>query len=395
LLAFGAVAVGAGLVRTVTSTYLPLLLAEVRDAPLLIGLAMLVNSAAGFAVPLLVGRWSDRRHTPRHGRRLFIAGGTAMTTSGLLAVALGHGSSFAILTAAGAVAYFGVNVVTTAHRALIHDCFQHASYARGTGTQEVAALAGGLIGLAFGGLVTNLALWAPFLLAAVGMPLLAWPTLRLPVTEPREAQRKPARTFRFYQRAVTQRGVRSLLVAEILWVIGYAPLPVFFLLYARSVLGLQPATASIWLAAFAIAAGLVMWGASFLRSPRAHKPLLSLGVACMGCGFLAASLTTDLVGVSLACAAAAVGFGLISTLGFSLFASLIPSGEAGGYTALYYSLRAVASALAVPLAGLAVALSDTYRSIFLLGGCATLSALIPLAFAMSPRAAAESSRLLD
>jgi len=145
LLAFGAAAVGAGLVRTVASTYLPLVLAEIRDAPALIGLAMLVNSAAGFAVPLLVGRWSDHRHNPRHGRRLFIAGGTLMTTSGLLAVVLGHGSSFVILTLSGAVVYFGVNVVTTAHRALVHDCFRGVGYARGTGTQEVAALAGGLI----------------------------------------------------------------------------------------------------------------------------------------------------------------------------------------------------------------------------------------------------------
>jgi hypothetical protein len=59
LLVFAAAAVGAGLVRTVTTTYLPLLLAEIREAPALIGLAMMVNSAAGFAVPLLVGRWSD------------------------------------------------------------------------------------------------------------------------------------------------------------------------------------------------------------------------------------------------------------------------------------------------------------------------------------------------
>ena len=74
LLVFASAAVGAGLVRTVTTTYLPLLLADIRDAPALIGLAMMVNSAAGFAVPLLVGRWSDRRYTPRQGRRPFIAG---------------------------------------------------------------------------------------------------------------------------------------------------------------------------------------------------------------------------------------------------------------------------------------------------------------------------------
>jgi hypothetical protein len=48
LLVFAAAAVGTGLVRTVTTTYLPLLLADIRDAPALIGLAMMVNSAAGF-----------------------------------------------------------------------------------------------------------------------------------------------------------------------------------------------------------------------------------------------------------------------------------------------------------------------------------------------------------
>jgi MFS family permease len=394
LLSFGAAAVGAGLVRTVASTYLPLLLAEIREAPVLIGLVMLVNSAAGFAVPLLVGRWSDRSHTPRHGRRPFIVGGTVLTSSALAAVALGHGTSFLVLTLAGAAAYVGVNVVTTAHRALVHDCFGGHEYSRGNGAQEVAMLAGGILGLAVGGLLTELALWAPFLLAAIAMPLFALPTLRLPIDDPGEPLRVPSAPLRFYRRAITQRGVRSLLLAEILWVMGYAPLPVFFLLYGRSVLGLEPGLASLWLAAFAIGAGVVMGVASRLRQQRFHKPLLSLGVGCMGFGFLGAAATTSLVGVSLACAAAAVGFGLISTLGFSLFASLIPRGESGGYTALYYSLRAVASAVAVPLAGVAIAVSGSYRSIFLVGGAATLAALIPLAFAMSPHAAAESTRLL-
>lgn len=394
LASFGAAAIGAGLVRTVASTYLPLLLAEIREAPVLIGLVMLVNSAAGFAVPLLVGRWSDRRHTPGHGRRPFIVGGSLLTACGLVAIALGHSTSYLVLTLAGAVAYVGVNVVTTAHRALVHDCFPGKHYPRGNGAQEVAMLTGGLVGLAIGGLLTELALWAPFVLAAVGMPLLAWPTLRLPVDDPGEPQRTTAPTLHFYRRAVTQRGVRSLLVAEILWVVGYAPLPVFFLLYARKVLGLEPGLASLWLAAFAVAAGGVMALASLLRSQHLHKPFLSVGVACMGLGFLGAAATTSLVGVSLACGAAAVGFGLISTLGFSLFASLIPRGESGGYTALYYSLRAVAAAVAVPLAGLAVALSGSYRSIFVLGGAATLAALVPLAFAMSPHAAADSTRLL-
>jgi MFS family permease len=96
----------------------------------------------------------------------------------------------------------------------------------------------------------------------------------------------------------------------------------------------------------------------------------------------------------MACASAAAGFGLISTLGFSLFASLIPGGESGGYTALYYSLRAVASALAVPVVGLMIAVTDSYRSLFILGGTTTLAALVPLAFAPSPQSAAGLTRHL-
>jgi len=388
LCAFAAAAVGAGLVRTVTSTYLPLLLSDIGEAPGVIGLIMMINSAAGFAVPLVVGLWSDRRHSGKHGRRPFIAGGSILATCGLTAVALGHSTSFIVLTLAGALAYVGVNVVTTAHRALVHDCFDAGRYTRGNGAQEVAMLVGGLIGLAVGGVLASIAPWAPFVLAAVGMPLLAWPTVfGLPVAEPARHARRAARPLSFYVKAMVQPGVRAVLAAEMLWVLGYAALPVFFVLYAKRVLGLQPGLASLWLAAFAVGAGVAMSAAGLVRDPRLHKPVLALGVALMGTGFLAVAACTSLAAVSLATAAAAAGFGLISTLGFSLFAGLIPRGEAGGYTALYFSLRAVASALAVPAAGWTIAATGSFRSLFILGGAATLAALLPLAFAPRPREA--------
>jgi DHA1 family tetracycline resistance protein-like MFS transporter len=389
LVIFASAAIGAGLVRTVATAYLPVLLAEIRDAPGLIGAVMLVNSAAGFAVPLLVGRWSDRRHTPTHGRRPFIAAGSVLAACGMAAVTLGHGTSYLVLTLAGAVAYVGVNVVSTAHRALIHDCFGAREYARANGAQEVAMLAGGILGLAIGGLLAGLALWAPFLLAAVGMPLLAWPTLRwLPVADPGETKRRDDRPLGYYWRTMLRPGVRSLFAAEVLWVIGYAALPVFFILYAKDVLGIEAGSASLWLAAFAVAAGLTMLIAGRIRNPIIHKPFLALGVGLMGLGLLATAASTNRMWVAGGIAATALGFGLIATLGYSLFASLIPRGEAGGYTALYYSLRAVASAISVPLAGLTIQLSGSYRSLFLFGGIATLAALVPLAFAPTPGRAA-------
>ena len=389
---FAAAAIGAGLVRTVATTYLPVLLAEVKQAPGLIGSVMIVNSLAGFAVPLAVGFWSDRRHTVRHGRRPFIAGGSLLTALGLAAVPLGHGSSFLVLSLAGLVAYVGVNVVTTAHRALVHDCFRAGGHTRGNGAQEVAMLGGALLGLVVGGALTELATWAPFVLAAVAMPLLAWPTLRLvPVsilTGEVAHHRLHPRPVRFYRAAMVRPGVRAMLAAEILWVLGYASLPVFFILYAKNVLGLGTGVASLWLAAFAVASGVAMGLSGRLCGPRWHKPLLVAGVALMGAGFLAIAASTSLVMVSLSVLPAAIGFGLISTLGYSLFAALIPRGEAGGYTALYFSLRAAAAIVALPVAGWTIAATGSYRSMFVLGGVAALAALVPLAFAPNPGRAA-------
>jgi MFS family permease len=393
LAVFAVAAVGAGLVRTVTTTYLPLLLADIREAPALIGAVMMVNSAAGFAVPLLVGRWSDRRHSARAGRRPFIVGGALLAACGLAAAAAGHGTSFLVLALAGTVAYVGVNVVTTAHRALVHDCFDGPQYARGNGAQEVAMLTGGLIGLAVGGLLTSLASWAPFVLAAVGMPLLAWPTVRwLPATLPRSTAGVAVVPL---LRCGPDPAGRTI-VARRGGALGHGICGPPGLLHSLRAASARPGRgAGLALAGRIRRRSRGRDGRRRLRPPTpAHKPFLGLGVLLMGAGFLAAGAFTSLVWVSFACASAAAGFGLVSTLGFSLFASLIPLGEAGGYTALYYSLRAAASALAVPVAGLTIAASGSYRSLFLLGGAATLAALVPLSLSPSPERGARLTREL-
>jgi DHA1 family tetracycline resistance protein-like MFS transporter len=381
LVAFAAAAVGVGAARAVATTYLPLLLDRIDNAPALIGLVMLVNAGAGLLVPLFVGYWSDRLGRRGHARRLpFIVGGGLLTAGGLAATALGSGTTYLVLALTGAAVYTGLNAVTTAHRALVPEIFGPEGRARATGAQELGMLVGGLLGLAVGGALSGLALWAPFALAAVLVPLLTWPTIAN-TREPRivaPAGASEGHAFRYYLRAATRPGVRGLLGAQILWVLGYAALPVFFLLYAEDVLGLTPAVASLWLAAFGLSTGATMAAAGRVRNPALHRPLLIIGVALMGSGFLAVAASADLVFVGAALLAAGIGFGLLSTLGFPLYASLIPEGEAGGYTALYFSVRSISTTVALPVAGWTVDLTGSYRSLFLLGGAATLLALLPL-----------------
>ena len=177
LVAFASAAAGAGLARAVTTTYLPVLLDRIANAPALIGAVMLVNAAAGFGVPLVVGVWSDRLRARGTGRtRPFIWGGALVTAGGLAATALGAPSSYVVLALTGAVVYIGLNALTTAHRVLVPELFCPRRGRRRRARRSSPAR--GRPGRPRGrGRADRISLWAPFLLAAVLVPLLALPTL--------------------------------------------------------------------------------------------------------------------------------------------------------------------------------------------------------------------------
>jgi membrane-associated phospholipid phosphatase/MFS family permease len=382
LVVFAAAALGAGLGRSVTTTYLPYLLNRIDDAPALIGVVMLVNAAAGMLVPLVVGVWSDKlRSRGRSARMPFVIGGSLVTAGGLAAIALGHGTSYLVLALAGAAAYTGLNAVTTAHRALVPEIFDASKRPRATSAQELAMLVGGLAGVAVGGALTLVSPWAPFVFAAGLVPLLSWPTIRStrePGAAAFETAERESFGIRYYATIARRPGVRGLLVAQILWVLGYAALPAFFLVYADKVLDLAPAVASIMLVGFGVATGAAVVGAGRVKTPARIRPLLLLGVTLMGAGFLGVAAAGGVATAAPALLAAAVGFGLVTTLGFPLFAELIPEGESGGYTALFFSVRSISSTIALPTAGWVIAASGSYRALFVLGGGAAILALVPL-----------------
>jgi dolichol-phosphate mannosyltransferase len=117
------------------------------------------------------------------------------------------------------------------------------------------------------------------------------------------------------------------------------------------------------------------------RAPaeRVHS-LLVAGAALLGAGLLAAAPATSLPAAAPAFAVAAVGAGIVTALGFPYFARFVPDGQAGRYSGVFFAGRAVAAAGALPLAGLAVELSGSYRAV-LWFGIAALAAVVPLAAA--------------
>src|SRR5829696_6095970 len=173
LFAFSLAAVGAGAGRALTTTYLPVLLERIDDAPSLIGAVMTVNALAGFAVPIAVGVWSDRR-----GRRLpFIVGGAALTGGGLIAVGLGNGSSYVVLGLSAALVYAGLNALTTAHRAIVAEDVDDPRRPAATSAQEIAGLVGAVVAVAIGGALIEPAPAAAFALVGLVLALTVVPTM--------------------------------------------------------------------------------------------------------------------------------------------------------------------------------------------------------------------------
>jgi len=395
LFAFSTAAVGAGLGRALVTTYLPVLLERIRDAPGLIGTVMLVNTLAGLLVPLVVGVWSDRLRGAGHGRTVpFILGGSVLTAGGLLAIALGHASSYLALALFAGVTYAGLNAITTAHRALIPETFDEDGRAAATGGQELAMLAGTLLGVAAGGLLIELAPWAPFALGAAIVPLVAWPTVRRMRGRERPRHDQPGTRgrpgIRYYATAARAPGARLLLLAQGLWVMGYVGLPPFFVLYADRELSLGPGPAGLLLAGFGIATGAAMLAAGTAKA-RHERTLLQVGASAMGLGLLVIAAMSSVPAVAVALLPVALGFGIVTTLGFPAFSAYIPEGEEGAYSALYFSVRSVSSAVALPAAGWTISLTGSYRSLFVAGGVVTLAALLPL-LALQPRRRARARR---
>jgi membrane-associated phospholipid phosphatase/MFS family permease len=395
--AFGVAAVGVGAGRAITTSFLPVLLERIQDAPALIGAVMLVNAGAGLAVPLVVGVWSDRRRRGQLGRRVpFIVGGTLLTSGGLVAIALGTASSYAVLALAAAAVYVGLNATATAHRAIVVEGFEDRARPAATSAQEVAILVGGLAGVVAGGVLIDSAAWLLFLGAAVALPLLAVPTVtsvlrrhlgdRPGAEEADVDHQNPARP-RDFLTAMRRPGAREVLVAQVLWVTAYAALPAFFVLYADHVLGIGPGLASLFLAGFGLVSGAAMLAAGRTPPERVY-PALMAGAGLLGGGLLGGALFDDPTLLVGPFAAAAFGFGLVTALGFPYFARFVPEGQSGRYSGLYFSSRAIASTIALPMAGILIQATGSYR-VLLLQGAVALLALVPLARAREGRKSPE------
>jgi membrane-associated phospholipid phosphatase len=195
----------------------------------------------------------------------------------------------------------------------------------------------------------------------------------------------PRRLGRDLLRAARTPGAREVLAAQVLWVFAYVALAPFMVLYAEDVLDLGAAAAGLLLAAFGLLTGAGCSPPGALK-PERVRPALIGGTLALGTGLLLALPASSVAVAAAPFALAAVGAGVVTALGFPYYARFIPAGEAGAYSGVFFSGRAIASAVALPSAGGIVAVTGSYRGLLAMGGAAVVAA-IPLSRAEAPRRA--------
>ena len=382
---FSLAAVGAGAGRALTTTYLPVLLEKIDDEATLIGAVMTVNAIAGFTIPIVVGIWSDRR-----GRRMpFIVGGALLTAGGLVATGLGSGTSYIALALTAGLVYVGLNALNTAHRTIVADDMEDERRPAATSAQEVAGLVGAVLAVAIGGALIEPAPTAAFALAAGVLALTTVPTLivtrrlrlgeRGDVRAAKEAAAERESWKEGVREVFRRPGAREVLLAQTIWVFAYAALPAFFVLYAQHSLGLSVGAAGALPLGFGIVTAVAIVFAGRARPERVHG-LLVTGAALLGIGLVAAAPAGSLAAAAPGFVVAAFGAGLVTALGYPYFARFVPEDEAGRYSGVFFAGRSVASAAALPLTGLAIELSGSYKAVLWFGAISLL-ALVPLKLA--------------
>ena len=138
--------------------------------------------------------------------------------------------------------------------------------------------------------------------------------------------------------------------------------------------------------AFGVLTALGMVLAGRARPERVH-PLLVSGTALLGAGLVAAAPADEPSRGRVPASPSRRSARASSPRSASpYFARFVPEGEAGRYSGVFFAGRAVAAAAALPLAGLAVELSGSYRAVLWLGSVA-LVALVPLVLRSAARRA--------
>ncbi|MCX6667489.1 MAG: MFS transporter [Euryarchaeota archaeon] len=139
----------------------------------------------------------------------------------------------------------------------------------------------------------------------------------------------------------------------------------FFVLFAKNTLGLSESSALVFMGIFTVILVICAVPAGIFADKIGKKRILSIGVLIAAIGLSIGAFTSNITLIYLAMGMAGLGFGVIIVLNFALTADLLPKGKEGKFMGLGNIFYAAPQMIAAPLVGFLIStFNNNYQMIF-------------------------------
>ena len=379
-LTLASASIGAGLVLSLNSNVIPLLLDPiaksifVNESAFFIGIVIGITQLLGIIIPPVIGTVSDNTWT-RFGRRIiFMIIFVPLTVIMLLimsviGIQIGVGMEplfiFILFAFCITLLYIFLNLWNSPYCALLPDLTEPAERGETSGYMQAFNILGTIFAFAAAAAVWETSHTLTFVIFAIVIVISSSITI-LTIDEKKSIKQKNKEPLvSIFKDFVKEKEFVKFMITSMFWWFAIGTLQPFFVLFAKNTLGLPESSALIFMGIFTVILVACAVPAGIFADRIGKKLVLSTGVLIAGIGLGIGAFTSNITLIYLAMGMAGLGFGIIIVLNFALTADLLPKGKEGKFMGLGNIFYAAPQMVAAPLVGFIIStFNNNYQLIF-------------------------------
>jgi len=379
-LALASASIGAGLVLSLNSNVIPLILDPLaksvffNESAFFIGIVIGITMLLGIIIPPVIGTISDNTWT-RFGRRIiYMVIFVPLTVVMLLIISvigiqIGVGMEplniFILFAFCITLLYIFLNMWNSTYAALLPDLTEPAERGETSGYMQAFNILGTILAFAAAAAVWETSHTLTFVIFAIVITISSSITI-LTIEEKKSAKpREKESLSSIVKDFVKEKEFVKFMITSMFWWFAIGTLQPFFVLFAKNTLGLPESSALIFMAIFTVILVACAVPAGIFADKIGKKRILSMGVLIAAIGLSIGAFTSNITLIYLAMGMAGLGFGVIVVLNFALTADLLPKGKEGKFMGLGNIFYAAPQMIAAPLVGFLIStFNNNYQLIF-------------------------------
>jgi maltose/moltooligosaccharide transporter len=379
-LSLASASIGAGLVLSLNSNVIPLLLDPLAKSAFntfsnfFIGIVIGITLFLGILIPPIIGTISDNTWT-RFGRRIiymiiFVPLTVVMLliisiVGSHLAINMAALNTFILLAICITLLYTFLNLWNSTYCALLPDLTEPAERGETSGYMQAFNILGTILAFAAAAAVWETNHTLTFVIFAIVITISSFTTIITIEEKKSVTPREKQRLISIVKDFVKEKNFVKFMITSMFWWFAIGTLQPFFVLFAKNTLGLAESSALVFMGIFTVILVACAVPAGIFADKIGKKRILSIGVLISAIGLSIGAFTTEIILIYIAMGLAGLGFGVIIVLNFALTADLLPKGKEGKFMGLGNIFYAAPQMIAAPFVGFLIStFNNNYQIIF-------------------------------